>query len=232
MFFVCLVLGVPAGLIGIPLTLLSRDIKTLYRWGNGIANLGVRAAGIKLDVQGMERVPQGQACLFLCNHVSNLDPPILLPLIPGRTSVMLKKSLMKIPLLGPAMRLGRYVPVERESREGAVKSIREASSVLADGIHMTVFAEGTRSRTGRLLPFKKGPFLLAQRSGAPIVPVVIYGTETMLVKGSFGIRPGTAHLRFLEPVDTTQFTNRDALMQEVRQRMIAALPESMRPVSE
>lgn len=230
MFVVCVVLGVPAGLIGIPWTLLTRNIKLLYRWGNGIANLGVRVAGIRIDVQGAENIPQNRACIFISNHVSNLDPPILLPIIPGRASVMLKKSLMRIPILGPAMRLGRYIPVERETREGALKSLRAASAVVAEGIHLVIFAEGTRSRTGRLMPFKKGSFHLAQHTGAPIVPIVIHGTETMLVKGSFGIRPGTAHVRYLEPIDPALYSDRAELIQVVRARMIEALPEPMRPL--
>lgn len=229
MFAVCIFLGVPAGLIGIPWTLLTRDISLLYKWGNGIALLGVKSAGIKLDIQGWENIPQGRACLFFANHVSNLDPPILLPIIPGRTSVMLKKSLMKIPLLGPAMKLGDYVPVEREDRSAAIKSMRAATEVLKKGLHMVIFVEGTRSRTGRLLPFKKGPFHLAQHSGAPIVPVVIYGTERMLNKGSWAIQSGIAHVRFLPHVETAEFSDREALLQTVRQRMVDALPESLRP---
>lgn len=230
MFVVCILLGVPAGLIGIPWTLLTKNISLLYKWGNGIAALGIRAAGIKLDMQGWENIPEGKACIFMCNHVSNLDPPILMPKIPGRASVMLKASLMKIPILGPAMKLGRYVPVERESRASALRSLRDGTQVLKDGIHMVVFAEGTRSRTGRLLPFKKGPFHLAEHSGAPIVPMVIWGTEAMLVKGSWGIRPGTAHVRFLEPVDPAAYPVRGELMTVVRERMIAALPEALRPL--
>ncbi|MBS1814062.1 MAG: 1-acyl-sn-glycerol-3-phosphate acyltransferase [Acidobacteria bacterium] len=232
MFLVCVVLGVPAGIVGIPLTLITRDISLLYKWGNGIAALGVRAAGIRLDIQGYEHIPAGRACIFMCNHVSNLDPPILLPKIPGRASVMLKASLMKIPLLGPAMRLGKYVPVERESRASAIKSLRFATEVLKEGIHMVVFAEGTRSRTGRLLPFKKGPFHLAENTKVPVIPTVIYGTGTMLVKGSWGIRPGTAHVRFLDPIDPAQYSERDALMHAVRESMIAALPVAMRPEEE
>lgn len=232
MFVVCIVLGVPAGIVGIPLTLLTRDISLLYKWGNGIAALGIRAAGIRLDIQGYEKIPAGRACIFMCNHVSNLDPPILLPKIPGRTSVMLKASLMKIPILGPAMRLGKYVPVERENRAGALKTLRFATEVLREGIHMVVFAEGTRSRTGRLLPFKKGMFLLAEHTKAPVIPTIIYGTESMLVKGSWGIRPGTAHVRFLDPIDPAQFTERDGLMHAARAAMIAALPEQMRPLRE
>lgn len=230
MFFVCVGLGVPAGVIGLPWTLLRGDISLLYRWGTRIALAGVAAAGIRIVQTGMENIPAGQPCLFFCNHVSNLDPPIVIPSIPGRTSVMLKKELMSIPLLGPAMRLGRFVPVERENRAGAVRAIRAASDAIESGLHMVVFVEGTRSRTGRLLPFKKGPFHLAQHTGVPIVPMVVVGTESMLEKGSWSIHPGVAQIRYLEAMDPKAYASREELMQAVRQRMIDALPEHMRPL--
>ena len=113
--------------------------------------------------------PDGTACIFMANHVSNLDPPILLPLIPGRTSVYLKRSLMNIPVLGYGMKLGDFIPVDRDGRlESAKESVRVGVRVLKSGLHVMTFVEGTRSRTGRLQSFKKGPFHLAMESGAPV----------------------------------------------------------------
>ena len=233
MLFVYVTLGVPAGLIGIPLTLLTRDIGWMYRVGTRIAHLGLKAAGIRIDLQGMENVPVGQACIFMSNHVSNLDPPVLVPLVPGRASVMLKAELMKIPVLGPAMRMGKYVPVERNgSRAGAIASIRAATDAINSGLHMVVFAEGTRSRTGRLLPFKKGPFHLAVATGAPIVPVAIWGTESMMQKGSTKVMPGVAHVRFLPVIQPAAFADRDELMRVVRRTIASALPAEMRPLED
>jgi 1-acyl-sn-glycerol-3-phosphate acyltransferase len=165
----------------------------------------------------------------MANHVSNLDPPVLLPLIPGRTSVFLKRSLMKIPILGYGMRLADFVPVDRGGNvEGAVESTQQAKSLLAKGISITTFVEGTRSRDGRLQAFKKGPFYLGMESGEACVPISISGTETMMRKGSLKIRPGVARVVFHAPVYAKDFADRDALMAAVRAEIALGLPEWMR----
>src|SRR5580704_14079212 len=155
--FVYLALGPLAGSIGIPYTLLVGDISLLYRVAMWITNAGVRAAGIKIEIGGLEHIPPGRSCIFMSNHVSNLDPPVLLPLLPGRSSVLLKKELMNIPILGRAMRMAQYVPVERGSRRDAAKaSVDAAAEALRSGLNILVYPEGTRSRDGRLSTFKKG----------------------------------------------------------------------------
>ncbi len=138
----------------------------------------------------------------MANHVSNLDPQALIPEIPGRTSAFLKRSLMKIPIVGYGFRLGEFIPVDRKgSKASAQESVAAAQRVLDKGVHITTFVEGTRSKDGRMLPFKKGPFYLAMETGAPCIPVSIYGTETMMAKGSMRIKPGTAHIVFHAPVN-------------------------------
>jgi len=186
-------------------------------------------AGIRVEAVGRERIPPRTACIFMSNHISNLDPPALLPRIPGRTSAFLKRSLMKIPILGYALRLGEFIPVDREGRvESAQESVAEARRVLAKGIHITIFVEGTRSRDGRMLPFKKGPFYLAKEAGAPCIPVSIYGTESMMAKGSLRIRRGTAHIVFHAPIDPAQCETREELLAAVRAAIASGLPEWMR----
>jgi 1-acyl-sn-glycerol-3-phosphate acyltransferase len=226
-------LGLPIALVCIPWCLVTRDVMPLYRSAMFVVRLGLRVAGIRVRVTGLESVPRGRACIFMCNHVSNLDPPVLIPLIPGRTSVFLKRSLMKIPILGYGMRLAEFVPVDRGGKvDEARESAERAKAVLAKGIHITTFVEGTRSLDGKLLPFKKGPFYLAMESGAPCVPISISGTETMMRKGSLRIHPGTVRVVFHVPVYPAEVGGRDELMEAVRQAIASGLPELMRPDSE
>jgi 1-acyl-sn-glycerol-3-phosphate acyltransferase len=223
-----IVLGLPAGLIGIPWALLTGDINPLYRWSMWIVRTGLKLARIQIEVTGREHIP-ACACIFMGNHVSNLDPPIILPLLPFRSAFFIKRSLLKIPLVGYGMRLAGFIPVNRDGRpEAARASVQEASKVLASGVNISIFPEGTRSRNGKLLPFKKGPFYLAKESGSPIIPMSIYGTEHMMSKGSLRIQPGKAHLTFHPPIHPQQFADREQLAQAVRAAISSGLPEWMR----
>lgn len=226
---VIVALSIPSAIIFIPLAMITGDIMPLYRVGCSIARAGLWAARVRVEVVGRERVPANTACIFMANHVSNLDPPVLIPIIPGRISSFLKRSLMKLPALGYAMKLAEFIPVERAgSAANAKRSVDAAKVVLAKGIHITTFVEGTRSPDGRLLPFKKGTFYLAMESGAPCIPVSIYGTETMMAKGSMRIKPGTAHIVFHEPINPGDYATREELSQAVRAAINSGLPEWMR----
>jgi 1-acyl-sn-glycerol-3-phosphate acyltransferase len=136
---------------------------------------------------------------------------------------------MKIPILGLGMRLADFIPVDRDGRlESARQSVQVATRVLASGVNVSTFPEGTRSRSGRLLPFKKGPFFLAMESGAPVIPISIWGSEHMMTKGSLRIKPGTAHLTFHPPVYPEQFSTREELTFAVRAAITSGLPQWMR----
>jgi len=222
-------LGLPAAAVLFPWAILTGDATPLYNISQSITRLGFWLARIRVHVMGRDRVPANTACIFMSNHVSNLDPPSLLPRIPGRTSVFVKRSLMKIPILGFGFRLGEFVPVDRDGRvESAQESVAAARRVLEKGMHITTFVEGTRSPDGRLLPFKKGPFYLAMEAAAPCIPVSIYGTEKMMAKGSLRIRPGTAHITFHAPLDPRDFATREELLEAVRAAVASGLPEWMR----
>ena len=222
-------LSLPAALVFIPWAMLTGNATPLYNAAQRIVRASFRMGGIRVEVMGRDSVPADTACIFMANHVSNLDPPALLPQIPGRTAAFLKRSLMKIPILGYGLKLGEFVPVDRAGRvDSAIESVRAAQRVLAKGLHITTFAEGTRSPDGRLLPFKKGPFYLAMETGAPCIPVSIYGTETMMAKGSMRIRPSTAHIIFHPPIYPSDFATRDELMKAVRAAIASGLPEWMR----
>ncbi len=225
-------LGTIAAVIGIPHAFLIGDIGPLYRVAMRILRAGMWAGGIKVEVSGLGNVPAGQACIYMCNHVSNLDPPVVLPMLPGRSSVMLKKEILRIPLLGTAMRMAKFVPVERSSsREAAQRSVAAAADALLSGLNILVFPEGTRSPTGRLSTFKKGPFFLSREAGAPIVPVAVSGTQGMMRKGSFAVYPGLARVELLPAIDPNKYATREELMQAVHRALAEALPEEMRPTA-
>jgi 1-acyl-sn-glycerol-3-phosphate acyltransferase len=181
-------------------------------------------------MSGLENIPAGRSCIFMSNHVSNLDPPVELPMLPGRSSVLLKKELMNIPILGRAMRMGQFVPVERGNRRDAAKaSVEAAADALRSGLHILVYAEGTRSLDGRLSTFKKGPFFLAQQTQAPIVPIAISGTQAMMHKGSSAIKPGLARIQLLPVIEPSGYKTREELMEAVRSAIANALPPEMKP---
>ena len=223
-------LGTLAAVIGIPYTLASGDVSAMYRAAMWVIAAGLRAAEIEVRVSGRENVPLGRSCIFMCNHVSNLDPPAVLPVLPGRAVVLLKRELMRIPLLGTAMRLGGYIPVDRaRSRDAAQRSVAAAAKALDSGLHILVFPEGTRARDGRLGVFKKGPFFLAQSTGAPVVPVAIVGTQRLLARDSVWLRPGAVEVRLLPVIDPAAFTSREELVRAVRTSLAEVLPDEMRP---
>jgi 1-acyl-sn-glycerol-3-phosphate acyltransferase len=220
-----IVLVPPAALIAFPWTLITRDVRFLYWIGMGLAFRGARITGAKVKLVGLDEIDTAGTYIFMSNHVSNLDPPLLVPLIPRRTSVLAKKEIWRIPILNKALDLAEIVPVERSNREAAISSIRRAGEVMRHHINMTIFPEGTRSPDGRLLPFKKGPFHLAAETGFPIVPVTILGTYEMMPKSSLIVKPGTATLVFHPPVDPKKFASREELMEAVWEKIKSALPK-------
>src|SRR6266478_1266279 len=210
--------------VAFPWTLITGNINFLYRAGMWGAWTGVRLAGIRVRTIGLDKLDAARTYIFMSNHVSNIDPPLLMPLIPRRTSIMAMKELFSYPLLGKTMRLGSLVPVDRGNRDAGIAAVRAASEVIRSGINMTIYIEGKRSFDGKLLPFKKGPFYLAMECGVPVVPVTIVGTHEIMPKGRFRISPGTAKIVFHSPIEPEDFGSRECLMKKVRALIDQGLP--------
>lgn len=209
-------LAVPSAIVVFPWTLVTRDTTLLFKVGFWITRAGLPLVGVRVIVRGLERLPRG-AAIVMANHSSNLDPPALIPILPGRVVIYLKESLMRIPVLGYAMRLAGFIPVRRDGTVESAKAASEAAQrALEQGSCLVLFPEGTRSRDGSLLPFKKGPFFLAMESGAPVMPVSIAGATALLPKGSKRLRSGTITVTFHEPLRPANFPDKDALMLAVR----------------
>jgi 1-acyl-sn-glycerol-3-phosphate acyltransferase len=223
-----------AAIIGFAASYIMGDVRVLYRlfmWG---AWAGVWITGVRVETAGLDRFDHSRSYIFMTNHVSNLDPPIQIPLIPHRTSVMVKKELFKVPILGRTMRMGSLVPVDRGNRDAGIDAVRAAKSVIVEqGVNMTIYVEGRRSFDGKLLPFKKGPFYLAMECGVPVIPVTIVGTHYTMPKARFSIRPGKVKVIFHPPIDPKDFGSRECLMEKVRAAIESGLPEEYRqPLSE
>ena len=217
-----------AALIGFPAAYIMGDIRVLYRlfmWGT---RAGVWMTGVQVEAVGLDQLDRSRSYIFMSNHVSNLDPPIQIPLIPRRTSVMVKKELFKVPILGQAMRMGALVPVDRGNREAGIEAVAAAKAVIQQGLNMTIYVEGHRSFDGKLLPFKKGPFYLAMECGVPIVPMTIVGTHYTMPKARFAIKPGLAKVIFHPPIEPADFGSRESLMEKVRAAIESGLPEEFR----
>jgi 1-acyl-sn-glycerol-3-phosphate acyltransferase len=217
-----------AALIGFPWSFMVGNVNLLYRIFMIGCRSGVRIAGVRVRSVGLDKLDPARTYIFMSNHVSNLDPPIITPLIPKRTSVLVKKELFSLPILGRSMRMGSMIPVDRGNRDAGIESVRVAKQVVQQGLNMSIYVEGHRSFDGKLLPFKKGPFYLAMECGVPVVPVTITGTHELMPKGRFAITPGTATVIFHPPIEPEDFGSRECLMEKVRGVIESGLPEDYR----
>jgi 1-acyl-sn-glycerol-3-phosphate acyltransferase len=211
-------------------TLLTGDADFMYWTFIGALRIVLRLAGIRVRVEGLENIPSG-VCVFASNHASNLDPVALVPNIPRRVALLAKKEVFRIPILSKALRQAKLIPVDRADKEAAAESVEIAVKYMKEGLSFCVYPEGTRSRDGRLLPFKKGTFLMAIRGDAWVVPVSLAGTQRLMRKGDWTIHPGEVVVRYGTPVNATEYTedHRDQLRQRVQGLVAAGLPDEQKP---
>jgi 1-acyl-sn-glycerol-3-phosphate acyltransferase len=220
-----------AGLIAFPVMFATGNVEFLYWISVRGALFGTRLVGVRTEIVGRDELDPKQTYIFMANHVSNIDPPVFVPLIGRRVFILVKKELFRVPVLGYAMRKAQFIAVDRQNRDAAVESVKKAVEELRSGLSMMAYPEGTRSRDGKLLPFKKGPFHLAMDSGVPVVPVTIVGAHEVWPKGHFRITPGKVTMVFHPPMNPQTFASREELMQAVREKIESALPEQYRSTS-
>ena len=187
-------------------------------WANSL----LWVSRVKITVIGTEKLDPERSYIYMPNHQSNADIPLLLGRLPVQFRWLAKAELFKIPIFGRAMRGVGYISIDRSNRKSAFKSLARAARTIRDGTSVLIFPEGTRSRDGHLLPFKKGGFVLAVDSGVPIVPIIIRGTRDIIPKGHFMIRPAPVTMQILDPVETTNYTRKtkDALLAHIRTILI------------
>lgn len=195
-------------------------------WGRMLLRL---APGCRVELTGRENIPAGRSVIFMSNHQSYVDIPGLF-FVPGQFKWMADAGLFRIPVFGWAMRMAGYIPVRRgDAREG-VRSLLRGKQVLAEGISIFIFPEGTRSHTGVLGRFQTGGFRLAAQAAVPIVPVVVTGTRQLLPRGEWAFRWGVrVRIRILPAITPLQDRkDRRALMGKVRARMREAYRDDLR----
>ncbi len=195
------IVTVPAALVTILLGLFDPHGKHVYCIGRFWAWLILTLGGVAIRVHGLERLDARQPYLFMVNHQSNVDIPVLLRSLAGfQLRWIAKKELLWVPFFGWAMWAGKHIAVNRSDSAGALGTLKKAAMRMANGISVVVFPEGTRSLDGRLQPFKRGGFLLAAKTGTPVVPVTINGSQRILPKGAWRLRPGVVDVHVSEPI--------------------------------
>ncbi|MBM3311372.1 MAG: 1-acyl-sn-glycerol-3-phosphate acyltransferase [Candidatus Aminicenantes bacterium] len=192
------------GLLAIPILLVCMLFgrrEAFIAYGVWMMDVGRRVLGIEVDVRGFDGLDHGRPCVFMANHESFLDGPLLMTVLDRPVRAVVKRFVVDIPVMGPGMRFVGYVPVEKGGAgAGRASILRAAAAVKKRGYSFLVFPEGTRSWDGVLLPFRRGGFFLALDSGAPIVPVTIRGTYALMPRGRWLVRKGRVRVVFHPPV--------------------------------
>jgi len=207
-------------------TLVARETRTIYN----IARFCVRAAGwmarIRVRVRGKEKIVPGQNYVLASNHQGNFDGPVLFYTIPRDLRIVVKKEMMSIPVFNLVMKQVKCVAVDRTDPYKSRESIDRAAQLLREGYTFVTFPEGTRSRDGRLGPFKKGAFIMAIKAQAPVLPVTIVNSRLIQKRGEFAVHKGVVDLIIHDPIPTTGMTlqDRDRLMTLTRAAVESGLP--------
>jgi len=196
----------------------------VYDWsGTDLARDILSAAGTPVIAEGLEHIPRGQPVMYASNHSSMFDIWALFATLPGSVRFVAKQELFRIPLLGGAMRAAGHIPIDRAARKRAFAAYDDAARTIQRGSSAVVFPEGTRSRTGALLPFKNAPFALAIAAQVPVVPVYVHHTFEILPKGAWRLKPRPIRLLVAPPIPTAGLgpDDREQLREQVRAAMVA-----------
>lgn len=221
-------------LLGTPFlfySLITGNTDPLYRVGMWGVKITLWLAGVKLEVHGIEKIPRGRAAVFMPNHQSNCDPPAVFSILPP-VLILTKKEFFKLPVVGRAFLLRGFIPVDRKDRDRALQAVEQAVVALKAGHSFLAYPEGTRSRDGRLQPFKKGVFVMAIEAGVPIVPISVSGGSKIMRKGELAMHPGVVRITVHDPIPTAGLSmdDREKVMEAVRRSILSGLSQEEWPL--
>jgi 1-acyl-sn-glycerol-3-phosphate acyltransferase len=198
-------------LVGIFLSILSPTGRMLHfycavPWSKII----LWASGVRVEITGLNKIDMDKPHIYIPNHMSFFDIFALLAYLPVDFKFIFKQEIMRVPILGLAMRRAGYISIDRSSPAKARRTVKQAVDMIKNGTSVVIFAEGTRSLDGHLQPLKRGAFQLAISSGSPVVPVAIKGTNKIMPKGSFRLKKGSITIQLGSPIPTVNY-NRETM---------------------
>lgn len=173
-------------------------------------------AGVKVETEGTELLDPNAEYIFISNHQSYFDIPVLMKAIPNNVRFIYRKDITKIPILGWGMYLGGYIPINRDNVREAMKSLKESVKKIKKGISVVIFPEGTRSYNGKLGDFKRGMFVLADEAKVPLVPTSVIGSINIMPRNKFQIKSGNVKVVFEKPVE---YTADRSLLEDIKKKM-------------
>ena len=214
------------GLVGLAISLFDasgdKQIAVARVWARCL----LWVSGVEVRMEGLEKIATAGSCVFVSNHLSYMDTPVVLAHIPAQFRFLAKRGLFQIPLLGTHLARAGHIPVPREDARAAVKTMSTAAQVIRErGISLLIFPEGGRTQDGQLAAFKEGAAYIAIRAGVPLVPIALIGTREVLPYGSGHVRSGPVTMRIGDPIPTDQLQLRDrgAVTDQLRDQIIAML---------
>jgi len=216
------------GLVSLIISLFETSGRRQITVARAWARFLLWVSGVQVKVEGLDKIAPEGSYVFVSNHLSYMDTPVVLANIPVQFRFMAKRGLFQIPLLGTHLARAGHVPVPRDDPRAAVKAMTTAAQIIRErGISLLIFPEGGRTHDGALQPFKEGAAYIAIRAGVPLVPIALHGTREILPYGSSQVRSGAVTMRIGEPVATSdaKLRDRERLTAELRSRIVALLEE-------
>jgi 1-acyl-sn-glycerol-3-phosphate acyltransferase len=216
----------------IVLVLITKNENFIYSPVRVFIRAGLAMVGVRVEVTGLERLDPNQTYIFTPNHQSLIEVPLFVAYLGRNPAYLGKKEVFKYPIFGYGIRLIGMVPVDRSNSPAAVESAKVATENLRRGKSFVVYPEGTRSRDGRMLPFKKGAFMMAIDAGVPIVPVTVSGASKIMPKAQVKVFPSTVRITVHEPISSAGYSKDNVveLMELTRTKIFSALSEEEEPL--